>query len=227
MRRNFALDANAFDNSRARYAAVMAPELVDELTVEGAFTQTVAHELAHYVGPDTHADGRRFADALGEDADIIEELKAEVMSFTIAAFLEGAGEIDAARRRAVLAALIHAGLRNNPPLRSQTYGMVRTMIINRLLADGALLRREERFGIDHDRALETIPAFVAEILALQTRGSRQEVAAYVDRWAAWGDDNQRIGTLMGRARTYRFSYETGPFEPAPSGLEGDLGLGRG
>jgi hypothetical protein len=226
MRRNFAFDANGFANSGARYASVIAPELVGELTVEGTFTQTVAHELAHYVGPDTQADGRRFADGLGEDADIIEELKAEVMSVAIAAFLERAGEIDAVRRRGVVAALVHTGLRINPPLRSQTYPTVRTMIINRFLADGVLVRRGDRYAIDHDRALASIQPYVAEIVTLQSTGTRQDVAAYVDRWVTWGDDNRRISALVSGAPIFRYSYEAGPWEPAPAGLEGDLGLGR-
>lgn len=226
MRRNFAYDAEAFENSRSRYAAVMAPDRVDEQTVEGTFAQTVAHELAHYVGPDRHADGRTFADALGEDAAIIEELKAEVLSFTIATFLERAGEIDAARRRGVLAALAHAGFRINPPLRSQTYPTVRTMIVNRLVADGVLVRAGDRYAIDHERSLDTMGGYVDEIVTLQTKGTPGDVSSYIDRWVAWGDDTRRIGALVERAPVFRYSYEAGPWEPAPEGLEGDLGLGR-
>ena len=226
MRRNFAEDQKGFANTRARYGAVMDPAEVDELTVESDFTQTVGHELAHYVGPDTHADGRKFADALGEDADIVEELKAEVMSFFIAAFLERAGEIDADRRRGVLASLVHAGLRNNPPLRSQTYPVVRTMYLNRFLADGVVVRHGDRYALDHERALEAVPPYVAEIVALQTRGSRQDVAAYIDRWAAWGEDNRRIAALMLGASLYRYSYEVGPLEPVSAGLEDDPMLAR-
>jgi hypothetical protein len=226
MRRNLAYDAKGFETNRTRYAAAIVAEQRDEQTMDGSFAQTVGHELAHYVGPDRNADGRKFAEALGEDADIIEELKAEVMSFTIAMFLERAGEIDAARRRGVLAALVNAGLRINPPLRSQTYPTVRTMIINRLLVDGVLVRRGDRYALDHERALTTVEPYVAEILELQTRGTRAEAAAYVDRWAAWGEDNERIGALEKGVVTYRYAYEAGPWEPAPQGLEGDLGLGR-
>ncbi|HJP87703.1 MAG TPA: hypothetical protein VJ850_01555 [Candidatus Limnocylindrales bacterium] len=226
MRRNFGLDERAFASNTARYAAVMTPEFAREQTVESTFTQTVAHELAHYVGPDRHADGRTFADSLGEDADIIEELKAEVMSFSIAVFLERAGEIDAPHRRGVLAALVHAGLRINPPLRSQTYPIVRTMIVNRFLADGVLIRAGDRYAIDHDRALATITPYVDEIIALQSTGTRDDVAAYIDRWVPWGEDNRRIGALVGSAPVRRYSYEAGPFEPAPEGLEGDFELGR-
>jgi hypothetical protein len=226
MRRNFAEDENGFRNARARYAAVIDPDEVDELTVESDFTQTVGHELAHYVGPDTQPGGRKFADALGEDADIVEELKAEVMSFFIAAFLERAGEIDSERRRGVLASLVHAGLRINPPLRSQTYPVVRTMYLNRFLADGVVLPHGDRFTIDHDRALEVVPPYVAEIVSLQTRGSPKDVAAYVDRWSAWGDHNRRIAELMQQASLYRYSYEVGPLQPEPAGLEGDPVLAR-
>jgi hypothetical protein len=226
MRRNFGLDAAAFANTRARYAAVMAADAVDELTVEASYVQTVAHELAHYVGPDVQADGRRFAEALGEDADVIEELKAEVLSFSIAVSLEAAGEIGAADRRGVLATLVHAGLRNNPPLRSQTYPVARTMIVNRLLADGVLVPRGDRFAIDHERALAAIQPYVADLLALQTRGTRHDVDAYIDRWSAWGDANHRIGELVNRAAVRRYSYEWGPLEPQPAGLEGDASLGR-
>jgi hypothetical protein len=226
LRRNFGLNAAAFRNQQTRYAAVVTHELAPELTVKASFIQTVAHELAHYVGPDAQADGRRFADALGEDADIIEELKAEVMSFSIAAFLEGAGEIGPDLRRGVLATLIHAGLRNNAPLRSQTYPVARTMIVNRLLSDGVLTRSGDRFGIDHERALVAIQPFVAEILALQVRGTRADVTAYIDRWSAWNEANRRIASLVERAPVTRFSYEWGPLEPQPVGLEGDASLGR-
>jgi hypothetical protein len=126
----------------------------------------------------------------------------------------------------VLAALIHSGLRINPPLRSQTYPIVRTMIINRFLADGVLLRRGDRYAIDHERALATITPYVDEIVALQSTGTRDDVAASIDRWVAWNEDDARIGALVAAAPVRRFSYEAGPLEPAPAGLEGDFGLGR-
>ena len=101
------------------------------------------------------------------------------------------------------------------------------MIINRMLADGALVRRGDRYAIDHDRALTTFEPFLAEILALQTHGTRHEASGYVDRWAAWGEENARIGALEKAVAKVRYAYEAGPLEPAPPGLEGDLGLGSG
>jgi len=226
MRRNFGLDARTFANSRARYDAVMAPEAHGDLTVESSFTQTVGHELAHYAGPDVGLDGGRLVDRLGEHEDVVEELKAEVMSFTIARFLEGAGAITAEHRRGVLASLIIGGMRNNPPLPSQTYPVVRTMYLNRFLADGVVVRRGDRYALDHDRAIEAIPPYLAEIVTLQERAPRREVRAYIDRWVAWTEDNRHISGLLRSAPVRRYSFESGPLEPVPTGLEGDADLGR-
>ena len=93
--------------------------------------------------------------------------------------------------------------------------------------DGVMRLRGDRYVLDHDRGVEAIGPYVSEILAVQTRGSKADVAAYIDKWVAWGEHNERISALVKRASVYRYSYEAGPWEPAPAGLEGDLGLGRG
>ena len=81
-----------------------------ELTSDGNFFRTLWHEVGHYLGVDVTKDGRELDAALQDDADLLEEMKADLVSLYVAEALQEAGLL---HRRAA-----PRGLRERHPARA-------------------------------------------------------------------------------------------------------------
>jgi hypothetical protein len=203
LRHNYSVAEAPFERIRDRWRAAMAPVHVEELTAIGSFRQTTWHELGHYLGPDTDRSARSFDVALGEDANVFEELKSELVSAFAALWLHRAGAFSRDEARAVIAACIMAGLRPVRPLRSQPYPTLWLMELNYFL-DGGFLRIEpDGLHIDFERAQDVIEAMLEETLAIMDHGSKRESSAYIKRWSAWDERHERIASRIVAAEKHR------------------------
>ena len=82
----------------------MAPAHAGELTPDGDYYRTLWHEIGHYLGADATADGRTLTVALADDHDLLEEMKADLVSLFVADALRARGYYDDAGLRSVQAA---------------------------------------------------------------------------------------------------------------------------
>jgi hypothetical protein len=204
VRRNLYTHPARFERVAARWRAVIAPEHHADLTPEGGYQQVVWHEIGHYLGPDTDRRGRAFETALGPEAALIEELKAELLSQFAANWLRDAGIVGETDARGVAAGSIVAGLRPVRPLRSQPYPTLWLMQLNYFLERGLLVHEDDRIGIRHERHAEAVTAMLADVLDLQLEGSQQRAAAYIERYNTWDDHHETMARALREAERHRY-----------------------
>ncbi len=187
----------ASDEERIWRAAV-APAQTAELTPDGEFHRTLWHEVGHYLGVDTTGDGRELAVALAEDADLLEEMKADLVSLFVAQPLRARGYYDDGALRSVEAAGILRVLQNNRPRRDQPYRTMQLIQWNFFLEKGLLRFDGGALVIDHARYHDTVAALLERVLDLQYRGDKAAADRFIDQYTRW--DDALHGAIAARIR---------------------------
>jgi len=207
LRYNIMTNPAIFEQGRRRLSAATLPQFHDDLSVDGNFERTLWHEIGHYLGVDTTADGRPLDLALQQWEGLLEEMKADLVSLYTAPYLRDTGYLDAARLRSVYAAGILRVLQTNQPRRDQPYQTMQLMQWNYFLESG-LLAFDESSGlmsIDYDRYNEVVENLLAEVLSIQSAGDMARAEAFVDRYAYWNPDLHGIVAANIRAAIeYRY-----------------------
>ena len=93
IRNNILGNPAIFDSVRQRFDAVVVPEQRGHLAIDGSFNRTLWHEIGHYLGVSVTADGRGLGAALAEYADLVEEMKSDLVSLHAAPTLLEIGGI--------------------------------------------------------------------------------------------------------------------------------------
>jgi hypothetical protein len=192
-------------NERAFRAATVDDHNGD-LTGEGALYRTLWHEIGHYLGVNRARDGRELAIALEDTADLLEEMKADLVALFAARQLHERGLFDDVRLRGVYADGIRRVLQKNRPRRDQPYQTMQLIQWNWFLERGLLTRERGRLRIDYGRYDEAVSSLLAAVLELQAAGDRDKANEFVERWTSW--DESLHGTVAQRMReseTTRFT----------------------
>jgi hypothetical protein len=136
--------------------------------------------------------------ALGADANLIEEMKADLVSLFVAKELRRRNYYTDDQLRAVYASGILRTLQNNKPRREQPYNMMQLMQMNYFLDKGVLKfdAGTAKLRIDCDRYHEAVRDLLKQVLAIQESGSGAE--AFITRWGSW--DNQLHGRIAANIR---------------------------
>jgi hypothetical protein len=200
IRRNVIENPVVIGWARARFAAAVAPEHVEELGSRGNLDRTVWHEVGHYLGPKMTTDGRTVTAALGELHNTFEELKADLVSLFSVPQLCSIGVLDESRARAMYAAGILRVMVSSRPSATEPYQVMQLMQQNWLIEHGVLRfdAESERFSIDYERYPDAVEAMLTEVLAIQQAGDPIRAQAFIDRWAIWNDAVQ--GAVGARIR---------------------------
>jgi hypothetical protein len=206
LRANIMRNPDLFRGSGDSWSAAVAPAFASDLTPDGNFYRTLWHEVGHYLGPDLTDDGREL-DAIGHDANLLEELKADLVSLYLARELRRRDYYNAAMLRSVYASGILRVLQNNRPRREQPYNMMQLMQWNWFLDRGVLAfdRASGKLGIDYDKYHDAVRDMLREVIALQEKGDSRAVSAFVDRWGGWDEAlHGRVAAAIRDGQTYRF-----------------------
>jgi hypothetical protein len=197
LRANIMRDPTIFSGTGDVFGAAVVAEQARHLTADSNFYRTLWHEVGHYLGPDVTADGRQLDAALGADANLIEEMKADLVSLFVAKELRRRNYYTDDQLRAVYASGILRTLQNNKPRREQPYNMMQLMQMNWFLDKGVLKfdASTAKLRIDYDRYHEAVRDLLKQVLAIQESGSGAE--AFVTRWGTW--DDQLHGRLACRS----------------------------
>ena len=155
--RHFRLD-------RIKSAAVL-DEQAHDLTSEGGFYRTLWHEIGHYLGVDQTSDGRDLDAALEDTADLLEEMKADLVSLTSARILHDRGRLTDAQLRGIYASGVRRVLQKNRPRREQPYQTMQLIQWNWFMEHGALRFENGRLRIDYRRYPEAVTSLLREVLA--------------------------------------------------------------
>jgi len=206
IRANILTNPALFAVQRAGFNAATADRHHADLVPDGAFYRTLWHEIGHYLGVDRTADGRDLDAALQDTADLLEEMKADLVSLFAARMLHDRGFHDDERLRAIYADGIRRVLQKTRPRREQPYQTMQLIQWNWYLDRGLLTIEDGQLGIHYDRYPEAVSSLLAEILAIQNAGDRAAANAFVDRWTAWDESRHgEVARHMRDAETTRYT----------------------
>ena len=206
IRANILTNPTLFALRREAFNAATVADHAGDLVPDGAFYRTLWHEVGHYLGVDRTADGRELGVALEDTADLLEEMKADLVSLFAARFLHERGVHDDARLRAIYADGIHRVLQKNKPRRDQPYQTMELIQWNWFLDRGLLDVEDGRLRIRYERYPEAVSSLLAAVLELQLQGDRSSANEFVDRWTRWDDSlHGAIAERMRATETTRFT----------------------
>jgi len=189
LRANIMRDAPTFQNTGRAWEAALAPAHKEDLTSDGNFFRTLWHEVGHYLGVDTTANGRDLDTALQEDANALEEMKADLVSLFVADALMKQGYYTPAQLRSVYASGINRVLQNNKPRRDQPYNTMQLMQWNFFMENG-LLRfdpQSGRLSIDYGKYHDVVGRMLAKTLEVQYNGDKAAADRFIDQYTKWDE----------------------------------------
>jgi hypothetical protein len=206
IRANILTNPELFALRREAFNAATVADHAGDLVPDGAFYRTLWHEVGHYLGVDRTEDGRELGVALQDTADLLEEMKADLVSLFAARFLHERGAHDNARLQAIYADGIHRVLQKNRPRRDQPYQTMQLIQWNWFLDRGLLEVEQGRLQIHYERYPEAVSSLLTAVLGLQLEGDRSAANAFVDRWTQWDESlHGAIAERMRAAETTRFT----------------------
>jgi len=209
MRGNILLNEEQFAETHRAFAAAVIDSQADDITAEGGFYRTLWHEIGHYLGVDQTADGRDLDVALEDTADLLEEMKADLVSLSAARILNQRGRITDTQLRNIYASGIRRVLQKNRPRREQPYQTMQLIQWNWFMDRGALRFEDGRLRIDYRRYPEAVTTLLREVLAIQRAGDRARANAFVDRWTNWDPAlHEVIATRMRESERTRYTLVT-------------------
>ncbi|GAM97727.1 nudix hydrolase 3 [alpha proteobacterium U9-1i] len=209
MRGNILLNEDISAETQRAFDAAVADANRGHLTAEGGFYRTLWHEIGHYLGVDQTADGRELDAALEDTADLLEEMKADLVSLTAARILHDRGQFSDAQMRGIYASGIRRVLQKNRPRREQPYQTMQLIQWNWFLQHGVLRFEGGRLAINYARYPAAVESLLRETLAIQRAGDRARANAFVDQWTTWRSDlHEVIAQRMRETERYRFNLVT-------------------
>ena len=211
LRANIMRSPEIFSAGSSAWAAVVAPEFAPHLTADSQFNRTLWHEIGHYLGVDRTRDGRDLDVALAADANLLEEMKADLVSLFSGRKLRESGYYTADQLRSLYASGIYRTLQNNRPRRDQPYQTMQLMQFNWFLDKGVLRfdPRTGRLSINYDRYPDAVEGLLKEVLAIQDDGDPARSDAFIKRWTSWDENvHGRIAKAMRDTQRYRYRLFT-------------------
>ncbi len=190
------------------WEAAVEPRHKSELTSDGNFYRTLWHEVGHYLGVDITKDGRDLDAALQDDADLLEEMKADLVSLYVAEPLRKQGYYKTdAELRAIYASGVLRVLQNVKPRRDQPYQTMQLMQWNYFLEHGLLSfdRDTKVLRINYDKYRDVVRGLLERVLRVQHEGDKAAADRFIDEYAKWDESLHGAVAANIRARQrYRF-----------------------
>jgi hypothetical protein len=193
------------ENFRPAWEAVVAPPFRGDYAMRGRTNQTMWHEVGHYLGVDQTKDGRALDVALQDNHNLVEELKADLVSMFLADGLNKRGYHTDAQLRGVYGAGILRVFNETKPRRDDPYTTMQLMQFNYFMQGGVIAFDKAtgtislNYGVFH----KVVEAMLREVLDLQYRGDKAATDAFIERYAIWNDDLHGVlGRKMLAAEKY-------------------------
>ena len=207
LRANIMREPNIFESTSHTFEAAVGAEQARELTNDGNFYRTLWHEVGHYLGVDRTKEGRDLDEALQEDSNALEEMKADLVSLFVAEALRKQGYYNDAQLRSVYAGGILRVLQNNKPRRDQPYNTMQLMQWNFFLEKGLLTfdSSTKTLRINYDKYHDVVGQMLAKTLEIQYQGDKAAADRFIEQYTNW-DDNLHgvIAKNIRDQQRYRF-----------------------
>lgn len=211
LRANIMRAPEIFGAAGNTFAAAVAPQFAGHLTADSNFNRTLWHEVGHYLGVDRTRDGRDLDEALGSDANLIEEMKADLVSLFAGPHLQRSGYFTADQLRSHYASGISRVLQNNKPRRDQAYNTMQLMQWNWFLDKGVLRfdPATSKLSIDYERYPAAVESLLKEVLAIEDAGDPKRADAFITRWATWDENlHGKVAANIREQQRYRYRLIT-------------------
>ena len=207
LRANIMRDPNIFEGTSKTLAAAIGEQQAKELTSDGNFYRTLWHEVGHYLGVDRTRDGRELDEALQDNANTMEEMKADLVSLFVAEALHKQGYYTDAQLRSVYAGGILRVLQNNRPRRDQPYNTMQLMQWNFYLENGLLSfdQATKTLRVHYDKYHDVAGKMLEKTLAVQFEGDKAASDKFIDQYTQWDENLHGVIAANIRAQQrYRF-----------------------
>jgi len=207
LRANIMRDPNIFEATSKILVAAIGEQQARELTPDGNFYRTLWHEVGHYLGVDRTKDGRELDEALQDNANAMEEMKADLVSLFVAEALHKQGYYTDAQLRSVYAGGILRVLQNNRPRRDQPYNTMQLMQWNFYLENGLLTfdPATKTLQVHYDKYHDVVGKMLEKTLAVQFEGNKAASDQYIDQYTKWDENLHGVIAANIRAQQkYRF-----------------------
>jgi hypothetical protein len=207
LRANIMRDQSIFQATSGTLAAAVGPEQANDLTSDGNFYRTLWHEVGHYLGVDRTRDNRDLDEALQEDSDVLEEMKADLVSLFVAEALHKQGYYTEAQLKSVYAGGILRVLQNNKPRRDQPYNTMQLMQWNFFLEHGLLTfdSNTKTLRIHYDKYHEVVGKMLAKTLDVQYEGDKPAADKFIADYTTWNENLHAVVAKNIRdSQRYRF-----------------------
>ncbi len=205
LRANIMREPNIFEGTSRAFAAAVGEDQAKELTSDGNFYRTLWHEVGHYLGVDRTKDNRDLDDALQDDANTLEEMKADLVSLFVADALHKQHYYTDEQLRSVYAGGILRVLQNNKPRRDQPYNTMQLMQWNFFLENGLLSFENGKLRIHYEKYHSVVGKLLARVLEVQYAGDKAGADRFIDQYTAWKEDLHGVVARNMRDQSrYRF-----------------------
>jgi hypothetical protein len=207
LRANIMRDQSIFEGTSKTLAAAIGEQQAKELTPDGNFYRTLWHEVGHYLGVDRTKDGRELDEALQDNANALEEMKADLVSLFVAEALHKQGYYTDAQLRSIYAGGILRVLQNNRPRRDQPYNTMQLMQWNFYLENGLLSfdPATKTLHVNYDKYHDVVGKMLEQTLAVQYEGDKAASDKFIDQYTKWDDNLHGVIAANIRAQQrYRF-----------------------
>src|ERR1043165_7407110 len=205
LRANIMRNPDIFESTLHALAAAIGEEQAKDLTPDGNFYRTLWHEVGHYLGVDQTKDGRELDQALQDDADALEEMKADLVSLYVAEALHKQHYYTDAQLRSVYAGGVLRVLQNNKPRRDQPYNTMQLMQWNYFLENGLLTFENAKLRIHYDKYHEVVGKLLKKVLEVQYNGDKAAADQFIDQYSVWKEDlHGVVARNIRNAQRYRF-----------------------
>ena len=207
LRANIMRDQSIFESTSSTLAAAIGEQQAKELTPDGNFYRTLWHEVGHYLGVDRTRNGRDLDEALQDDSNALEEMKADLVSLFVAEALHKQGYYTDAQLRSVYAGGILRVLQNNRPRRDQPYNTMQLMQWNFFLENGLLTFEPatKTMRVHYEKYHDVIGKMLEKTLAVQYEGDKAAADRFIDQYTKWDENLHGVIAANIRAQQrYRF-----------------------
>jgi hypothetical protein len=207
LRANIMRDPNIFESTSKTLAAAIGEQQAKELTPDGNFYRTLWHEVGHYLGVDRTRVGRELDVALQDNANAMEEMKADLVSLFVAEALHKQGYFNDAQLRSVYAGGILRVLQNVRPRRDQPYQTMQLMQWNFYLENGLLSfdPATKLMRVNYEKYHEVVGKMLEKTLAVQYEGDKAASDQYIDQYTKWDENLHGVIAANIRAQQ-RYRY---------------------
>jgi len=189
-----------FENTKKLYDAAVDTRFREHLNSDGKFNRTLWHEVGHYLGASTTADGQSLGEALGDNADLLEEMKSDLVSLFAAPALHASGYHDDVGLRSHYADGIRRTLQTVQPRAEQPYQNMQLMQFNFYMEMGLLELdgSSAQLVINYDRYHDVVAELLQQVIHVQYSGDYEMASEFVGRWNYW--DEKLHGELARKMR---------------------------